>query len=69
MPIGEEEREEEGKGNGKGCSQRKSAGWLFCLYIFVSLLQAGILGEDSGEGFSRILIHFSGVLFQGHGLP
>ena len=35
---------------------------------FTSLLQAGILGEVSGEGFSGIFISSPGLPFQGPGL-
>ena len=38
------------------------------LSLYLSPLQAGILGEISGEGFSRMLISSPGVSFQGHGL-
>ena len=65
MPVGEEARDKEGKGNGMGCSPLH---WVLCLEFYsLSLFQAGILGEVLGEGFSRIFISFPGVLFQGHG--
>ena len=58
-----------GKGNGTGCfPEGVNRGWVLCLEAFFSLLQAGILGEVSGEGFSRIFISSPGVSFQGHGL-
>ena len=65
MPVGEEVGGEAGKGNGIGLLPR---GGALCLEAFFSLLQVGLLGEVSGEGFSRICISFPGVLFQGHGL-
>ena len=58
--MGKEVGKEEGKGNGAGCSQRESVcTGSFVLALFISLLQAGILGEVSGKGF----IIFPGVLF------
>ena len=50
-PVGEERG---GKGTGAGFFV-----WRGC----ISLLQAGILGEASGEGFRRLFISFAGVLF------
>ena len=65
MLVGEEEREEEGKGMAQAAPQREGGSWVHCLRAFISLLQVGILGEVSGEGFNRIFISFPGVLFQG----
>ena len=70
--MGKEVGEEEGKGNGKGCSPEgqhvcASAFWVLWLEFF-SLLQAGMLGEVSGEGFSRIFIRSPDAHFQGPGL-
>ena len=62
---GGELREEEEKGKGVGCSP---AGWGLCPEAFISFSKVGILGEVSGEGFSRIVISSPGVLFQGCGL-
>ena len=66
----EEVGEEEGKGSGVGCSPEgeSSTGVVLCLQAFSSLLQAGILGEVSGEGFSSIFISSQGLPFQGPGL-
>ena len=39
-------------GNGRDCSPEEECGcmhWVLCLEAFCSLLQAGILGEASGE--------------------
>ena len=53
MPVTEEVGEEEGKGNGIGCSpEGEHTPWVLCLEACISLLQAGISGEVSG-GFSR----------------
>ena len=55
--------EEEGKGNGVGCSlegEHLCTG-SFVLIFYFSL--AGILGEVSGEGFSRISISSPSVFF------
>ena len=46
----------------------KQAASVCCLEAFISLLQAGILGEVSGEDFSKIFISSPGAPFQGHGL-
>ena len=37
------------------------AGRVLCLEAFICLLQVGLLGEVSGEGFSRMLIGSAGV--------
>ena len=58
-------REEEGTGNGAGCSpDGDHACHILCLKAFISLLQAGILREAAGEGFSRIFISSPGVPFR-----
>ena len=58
----------EWKGNGAGFSpEGEHTGWVLCLE-FLCLLQAGNLGEVSGEGFSKIFISSPGVSFQRHGL-
>ena len=44
------------------------AGRVLCLEALICLLQAGILGEFSGESFSRIFTSFPGVPSQGPGL-
>ena len=51
-----------GKGMVQVAPQRESMGWIFCLEAFLSLLQAGTLGEVSGKDFSRILISSLGAL-------
>ena len=56
MPVKKEVGEE-----GKWKNRERS--WVLCLEAFVSPLQVGILGEVSGEGFSRIFISFTGMLF------
>ena len=60
--------EEEVKGMGVGCSPEGELSWVLCLEAFNSFLQAEILGEVSGEVFSRIFISSPGVPVQGHGL-
>ena len=65
---GKEEKEER-KGNGTGSSpEGEPVHWVLCLEAFISLLQVEVLGEVSGEGFSRMFINFPGVLFQGRSL-
>ena len=60
---------EEGKGNETVYSpEGQCVHWILCLEVFISLFKAGILGEISGAGFSRISISSPGVPFQGHGL-
>ena len=44
--------------------QRESAGWVLCLEGFLSHLKAEILGEVSGECYSRISPSSTGVPFQ-----
>ena len=57
MPVWEER-------HGRALPLESTRLGLLCLEAFISLLQAGILGE----GFSRIFINSPGVSFQGHGL-
>ena len=38
--------------------QREDSCWVLCLEAVTSYLQVGILGEVSGESFSRIFISF-----------
>ena len=45
-----------GKKKGKGTASQKSACVLSPLFLGIYLLQAGILGEVSGEGLGRIFI-------------
>ena len=53
------EREEEEKRNGTGCSpEGEPKCWVLCLEAFISLLQAGTLGEFSG----RVSVEYSSVL-------
>ena len=62
--MGDEVGEGKGSGNGAGCSPKG----VHALGPSMSLLQVGILGEFSVEGFSRIVISFPGMVFQGHGV-
>ena len=57
-----------GEGEGKGNGMGEHACGLLCLEACISLLQTGILGQVSLEGFSRTVISSPGVPFQGHGL-
>ena len=67
--MGEDLREEERKENGAGHSpEGECTLWVLPLEVFLSLLHMGVLGEVSGESFSRLFISFPGVPFQGHGL-
>ena len=63
--MGEEEREEEGEGNGWGMLPKGSTSCVLCLEAFISLLQAGLSGEASGEGFGRIFIRIFRCAFSG----
>lgn len=51
-------KKEVGEGGGNGL------GWVLSLKAFIFLLQTGILGEVSGEGFSRTFISSPGVTFR-----
>ena len=66
--MGKEAGKEEGKGNGVGCSPEKHTPWVLRLEACLSLVKAGVLGQVSGEGFSRVYTISPGVAFQGHGL-
>ena len=76
MLVGKEVGEEEGKGNGSGFSpEGEGMHPGFFVLRFFSFLQAGILGEFSGEGSSRTFFscdlsveHSPGAPFQGRGL-
>lgn len=60
-----------GEGKAQVCSRPGGGGvhaGTFVLRVFISLLQATFLGEVLGKGFSRIIISFPGVSFQGVGL-
>ena len=69
VPVGKEVGSSE-KGKGVMWAVPKGRtlklGPLSC--AFISFLQAGIVGEVSGESFSRIFISSPGVSFQGHDL-
>ena len=61
---------EEGKGNGAHAAPLgESTPWDFCLEAFIRFLQAGIIGEASGEDFSRILISSPGAALSGSWSP
>ena len=61
--------DKEGEGKGMGCSPEGEPCWVLCLEAFILLLQAGILGEASGdECFSRTFISSPGAPFWGRGL-
>ena len=63
MPVKKEVGEDEG--NGEGYSpEGEHVHWALFLEALFSLLQAGILGEVSGEGFSRIFISSPAVIGQ-----
>ena len=68
VPVGEEEREGEGKEMVCCIPEGQLKCWALCLEAFLSFLQARILGEVSGESFSRIFISSPAVPFQVHGL-
>ena len=60
---------EEGKGNGWAAPQKESSDTGSLVLRLLSLLQAGILGEVSGEGLSRTSISSPGAPFPRRGLP
>ena len=61
------EQGEKEKEDGTGCSpEEELTHWVFCLEAFISLLQARILEEVSGEDFRRLFISSPGVSFQGY---
>ena len=57
-----------GKGTGSCSPEGEHICWDLYLEAFISFLKAGILGEASGKGFSRIFISSPGVPYQDHGL-
>ena len=62
--MGKEVGDEEG--NGVDCSpdgECAGTSCVLCLEVFIPFLQAGILGEVSGEGFSRKFTSSPGAPF------
>lgn len=70
MSVGEEKRGKEAEGNGVGCypEGHACAGSFVLRLLSLAYLQAGILGEVSGDSFSRIFISFLNVLLGRGGL-
>ena len=63
VPVGKEVGAEEGKGNGRDCPPEGEHGQAESFVLrLLSLLQAGILGEVSGEVCRRIFITSPGAL-------
>ena len=54
---------EEGTGERCRCAQGRVHTGCFVLWVFISFLQTGILGEVSGEDLSRVFISFPGMSF------